>query len=120
ADAAGDRAAFRVLGEPNGRAGVDVGDAFQLTVHEIRSRIAVLLDVGRERDGPHVASPGPALLPGISQRIGLVEVLDIHHAARADVFEVAQTGDGARLLAGLGEDREEDSRQNRDNGDNYE
>jgi hypothetical protein len=59
---------------------------------------------------------GAAAGPGLGV-VGLVIVLDIHHRRRADLLGIGQTARGARLFAGLGEDGEQDRRQNSDDGD---
>ena len=56
-------------------------------------------------------------IPPPAAGIGLVVVLDVHEGREADLFEVGRTGDRSRFLTRLGEDREENSRQDGDDGD---
>ncbi len=46
-----------------------------------------------------------------------IEIVHIHVSRHADLFFVGEAGGLAGLLARLGEDREENGRQQRDNGD---
>jgi hypothetical protein len=50
----------------------------------------------------------------------LVVILHIHHGRQTNLLGIRKTTDGACLLAGLREDREEDGRQNSDDGDHNE
>ena len=48
-----------------------------------------------------------------------IEVLGVHLPGHHDLLDIGETTGLARFLAGLGEDREEDSCQDGDNGDHH-
>jgi hypothetical protein len=52
-------------------------------------------------------------------REALVVILGIHRHRRAKLFLVGEAGAGTRLLPRLGEDGEEDRRENGDDGDHH-
>jgi hypothetical protein len=65
-----------------------------------------------------VGGPDILPIPG-TVRERLVVILDVERHAEADLLHIRETGSLARLLAGLGEDRKEDRRENGNNGNNY-
>ncbi|OPZ85451.1 MAG: hypothetical protein BWY76_01402 [bacterium ADurb.Bin429] len=69
-----------------------------------------VLDIRLQRTPPAV--PGGV----IDYRVALIVVLGVHLQRQADLLDVAQTGGLARLGPGPSEYREEDGRQNGDNG----
>src|SRR5581483_3376306 len=81
-----------------------------------------LLDVGVDGGGDfdiHIAPYLPTIVVPM-YRESLVVVLGVHQDRQAELFQIAGAGDLARLMARLGEDRKENSRQYRYDGDNDE
>src|SRR5581483_7648907 len=93
-------------------------------VHAPAPLMTRLRGAGPERGTLHVrqgyvrpAGVGPAD-PDAGER--LVIVLRIHELGQPQLLAVGEAGRGAGLLAGLGKNREKNSSQNLDNGDDYE
>ena len=85
-----------------------VGALVYLIVHDIRADTEI---------------PGPV---GVMDRVGqvggadvLIVVLSVHHEAQSELLDVAQAATLTRFFTRLGEHREKDSRQNRDDRDHH-
>ena len=118
--ASGNRVAGRVQGELDRRTGVEVSLTLKRSVDDVAAGVVDLHGVGHERDGPHGSAPGRRRIPHVAQGIGFVVVLHIHHRRGTELLQVRDTGDGASLLTGLGENRKKNRGKDSDDGNDDE